>query len=145
MTTPVVTDHLDFEVPFYDVDSCDVVWHGHYLKYFERARCQLLDRIGYNYRDMRQDGFFFPVVDLHIRYAEALRFGQRCRVETTVLEWENRLRIRYLIEDRETGQRLTKAETTQVAVSVETGQLCFETPSGLAAGITTALENRTAR
>ena len=39
--------HADvmIEVPFHDVDTMNVVWHGHYLKYFEIARCKLLDQI----------------------------------------------------------------------------------------------------
>ena len=37
------------EVPFHDVDTMHVVWHGHYLKYFEVARCKLLDQFNYNY------------------------------------------------------------------------------------------------
>ena len=33
--------HLDTDVtvPFFDVDSMNVVWHGHYVKYLEIARC----------------------------------------------------------------------------------------------------------
>ena len=33
---------IPVEVPFFDVDSMDVVWHGHYVKYLELARCALL-------------------------------------------------------------------------------------------------------
>jgi acyl-CoA thioester hydrolase len=38
--------HVDTEilVPFFDVDSMNVVWHGHYVKYLEVARCALLER-----------------------------------------------------------------------------------------------------
>ena len=40
--------HVDSEivVPFFDVDSMHIVWHGHYVKYLEVARCALLDRLG---------------------------------------------------------------------------------------------------
>jgi len=107
------------------------VWHGHYAKYLERARCQLLDKIGYNYQAMREDGYVFPIVDMHLRYAEALKFTQKCRVETTLLEWENRLRIRYRISDAGTGRRLTTAHTVQVAVELETGKLVFDCPPTL--------------
>jgi acyl-CoA thioesterase FadM len=33
----------------FDVDTMNVVWHGHYVKYLEVARCALLDKIGHNY------------------------------------------------------------------------------------------------
>ena len=36
--------HIDTQilVPFFDVDTMHVVWHGHYIKYLEVARCALL-------------------------------------------------------------------------------------------------------
>ena len=37
---------VELEVPFHDVDVMHVAWHGHYVKYFELARCALLRRFG---------------------------------------------------------------------------------------------------
>ncbi|WP_258031844.1 acyl-CoA thioesterase [Campylobacter concisus] len=37
------------KVAFFDVDSMEVMWHGNYVKYLEMARCELLDKLGYNY------------------------------------------------------------------------------------------------
>ena len=45
------------EIPFHDVDMMEIAWHGHYVKYFEIARCKLLDKIEYNYSQMRDSGF----------------------------------------------------------------------------------------
>ena len=33
---------------FYDLDPMGVVWHGHYARFMEQARCELLDKIGYH-------------------------------------------------------------------------------------------------
>ena len=35
---------VEIEIPFHDVDMMEVAWHGHYVKYFEIARCALLDQ-----------------------------------------------------------------------------------------------------
>ena len=67
---------VEIRVPFYDVDSINVVWHGHYVKYLEEARCQLLDCLGYGYEAMRASGYVWPVIDLQLRYAHAAQFGQ---------------------------------------------------------------------
>ena len=37
---------VELEVPFHDVDMLQLVWHGHYYKYFELARTQLLRQRG---------------------------------------------------------------------------------------------------
>ena len=125
----MIDDIIEIKAPFFDVDSCNVVWHGHYVKYFEEARCALLDKIGYNYQHMREDGFVFPVVDLQVRYVKPLQFAQTFRVQSTLVEWHNRLKIKYLIRDADTGDKLTKGHTVQVAVEIATGVMQFESPA----------------
>lgn len=43
---------FEIEVPFFDVDSMHIVWHGNYVKYLETARCAFLSAIGYDYNEM---------------------------------------------------------------------------------------------
>lgn len=115
-------------IPFHDVDSMEVVWHGHYAKYFELARCQLLDDIGYSYRAMRASGFAWPVVEMHIKYAQALVFEQQIKVSACIVEWEHRLKIGYRITDVPSGRSLTKGYTVQVALDIAKAELQFESP-----------------
>jgi acyl-CoA thioester hydrolase len=122
---------VDIEVPFYDVDPMLVVWHGHYVKYFEQARCALLRRIDYDYPAMQASGYLWPVVELHMKYVHSARYGQRLRARATLLEYENRLKIGYLIIDRETGERVTKGHSVQVAVHAATRELQFVSPQVL--------------
>jgi len=116
------------KIPFHDVDAACVAWHGHYIKYFELARCALLDKIDYNYMQMSASGYFWPVIDLQARYIQPVRFQQKIRVRATLKEWENRLLISYLIEDLETSQRLTKGRTIQVAVRMDNGEMQLASP-----------------
>jgi acyl-CoA thioester hydrolase len=115
-------------VPFHDIDSVGIAWHGHYAKYFELARCELLDSFNYGYDAMRESGYIWPVIDLNVRYIKPIRFGQRIVVQATLREWENRLLIEYLVTDADSGQRLTKGKTSQVAVDSRNGELCLASP-----------------
>jgi len=119
---------VDFTVEFYEVDSMKIVWHGNYINYMERARCALLNKINYNYMVMEQGGYAWPVVDIKVRYIRPLRFLQKARIEATLLEYENRLKISYKVTDAETGTLLTKAESTHMAVNTVTGESYFESP-----------------
>ncbi len=119
---------VELEIPFHDVDMMEVAWHGHYARYLEIARCKLFDQLDYNYRQMRDSGYSWPVIDMHIRYVQPLKFQQRVIVSAWVEEWENRLRIQYLISDAATGSRLTKGSTDQVAVSLATGEMALASP-----------------
>lgn len=119
---------IDLVVPFFDVDSLEVVWHGHYVKYLEVARCALLEDIGHDYVRMKDTGYAWPIIDLQVRYARAARFGQRLRVRAELVEWENRLKIHYTLSDAASGERLTRASTIQVAVRLADGEMQLVSP-----------------
>ena len=118
-------------VPFFDLDPMQIVWHGHYVKYLEMARCELLNKIGYNYPQMQASGYSWPVIDLQLRYVAAALFGQRLVCRADLVEWEHRLKINYLISDANSGKRLTRASSTQVAVDIASGEMCFASPAVL--------------
>lgn len=132
---------FEMEVPFYDVDSFRIVWHGNYPKYFEVARCQLLDKIGFPYKKMEETGYFFPVIDLQVRYLEPLRFEQKITVNAVLKSWENKLVINYLITDSLSGARLTKASTSQVAVLMPEHITQFQSPPELIEKVEQALRD----
>ncbi|WP_101759768.1 thioesterase family protein [Oceanicoccus sp. KOV_DT_Chl] len=119
-------------VPFHDVDMMTYAWHGHYVKYFEIARCELLNKIDYNYLQMHDSGYMWPVIDMRIQYVRPAKFGMDVIVKASLVEYENRLRIDFLITDAETGLKLTKAYTCQVAVDMATQEMCFVSPAILA-------------
>ncbi len=124
----VLQAEVEMLVPFFDVDSMDVVWHGHYVKYFEVARCALLERIGHNYQQMRDAGYAWPIIDVQLRYMRGAHFNQRIVVRADLVEWENRLKINYLIRDAETGERMTRGSTVQVAVEIASGEMLLASP-----------------
>ncbi len=122
---------IELVVPFHDVDAMQVIWHGHYFKYFELARCALLQGIDYDYPQMQASGYLWPVVEVQVKYVRPARYGQRLGVRAELLEWENRLKIGYLIRDAAGGERLTKGWTIQVAVHAASGELQFVSPAVL--------------
>jgi acyl-CoA thioester hydrolase len=136
----VLSVETEVLVPFFDVDWMDVVWHGHYVKYLEIARCALLAEIGHDYRQMREAGYVWPVIDLQLRYVRSARFGQRLVASAELVEWRNRLKIHYLIRDAASGERMTRASTVQVAVTTA-GEMQLLSPRVLI----DAVERRLAR
>lgn len=119
------------EIPFFDVDSYRIVWHGNYPKYFEIARCQLLEEIGFPYSKMEQTGYFFPVIDLRVRYVKPIVFKQNVKVSATLKDWEHKLVIDYLIHDADNGKKLTKGQSQQVAVLMPDNITQFQSPREL--------------
>lgn len=117
------------EVAFSDVDVMAVVWHGHYLKYLEAARWRLMDRLGYGYEAMRDSGYLWPVIETHVRHIRGAAFGDRLAVTASLVEWQNRLAVNYLVLDARTQARVARARTVQVAVHGNSGELQFVSPA----------------
>lgn len=119
---------VTLQIQFYDLDPMGVVWHGRYTQYLETARCALFELFKYGYEAMQTSGYAWPVTDLHIRYINPITLGQHIKVCAALVEWENRLKVDYLITDAKTDKRLTRASTVQVAVDMTTQAMCFASP-----------------
>jgi len=124
----VLQAEVEILVPFFDVDMMEIVWHGHYVKYFEQACCALLDKLDHGYPQMRDSGYAWPVIDLQLRYIRGATFGQRISVCADLVEWENRLKIHYLISDTASGERMTRGSSVQVAVEIASREMQLASP-----------------
>jgi acyl-CoA thioester hydrolase len=114
-------------VPFHDADPAGVAWHGNHFKYFDLARCALLAKIGYGYREMTQTGLVWPVISTEVKYIRPLPYHARIGVVAQLLEWEYRLKIGYVITDA-SGARAAVAHTVQVAVDAKNGEMQLGAP-----------------
>jgi len=125
---PDLSHEVALSPAFHDLDPMDVVWHGNYPKYLEIARCALLARFNYDYPQMRESGFAWPIVDMRLKYVKSATFQQQLIVRAEIVEWENRLKIDYRIRDAASGTVLTKAHTIQVAVDMATREMRYVCP-----------------
>lgn len=124
----IIADEYRLTVPFYDVDQMGVVWHGNYVKYFEKARCQLLDKFAYGYNAMQQSGYAWPIVDMKIKYISPVFFESKLCIKTVLKDYENGLLIDYQIFDEKNNVRTTKGQTRQVAVDIKTREMLICSP-----------------
>ncbi len=122
---------VEIRVPFYDLDPLGVVWHGNYYKYFELARAEFMRSIDFDIKEMRHSGYSWPVTKSHCSYVSPLRYDMRAMVRAELQEEEHRLVLRYRIKEKETGKVLAKGYTAQVAVHMDTWEMCLITPDVL--------------
>lgn len=136
----VLRTEIEVEVPFHDVDIAGVAWHGHYAKYLENARWALMHRIGYGLDQMVESGYGWPVIELELRYLRFSRFRDRLRVSASMVEWENRLVLHYLIVDAANGERVARGRSVQVAVEIASREMQFVSPRVLVERVDAALQ-----
>jgi len=135
----VLPVEIEATVAFHDVDLARVAWHGHYLKYFENARWALMDRLGYGLDTMLGKAEGWPIVSLEVKYLRPSRFGDILRVRAGLVEWESRLVINYLATNAATGERVARAQTTQVLVDMSTGAMRYALPDEFIARVQAAV------
>jgi acyl-CoA thioester hydrolase len=135
---------IEVTVAFHDIDVVGVMWHGHYLKYLETARWSLMDKLDFGFDVMVASGYSWPIVEMHVKYVQAARLGQRLSVRASLIEWEHRLTVNYLVARADNHERLARARSMQVAVDARTNALQFVTPQPLLERVQRALGARAA-
>jgi len=133
----------EISVEFYDLDPLRVVWHGNYINYFEAGRRALLEKIGYSYDEMEKSGYAFPVIEVSAKYLSSLKLSDKARVKAILVEYENRLLIRYEIRNAQTGVLTTKGSSTQMAFDIKKNDSCFVCPSILVEKVEALIKRET--
>ncbi|WP_372881584.1 acyl-CoA thioesterase [Psychromonas sp.] len=123
-----LTAEVILTTSFQDADPMGVIYHGNYFRFFEESRRVLMEKIGYTYREMQASGYVWPVIDSYVKYVKAIPYNHQIRITATLSEWEHRLRVDYVIYDAQTGARMTKGYTRQVAVTLDSQEMCFASP-----------------
>ena len=103
---------ITFRVRYAETDQSGVVHHSVYPVWFEMGRVELLRGSGITYKEMERQGFFFVIVDLHIRYRQPARFDDDLELET---RRSNKTKVtvehNYLLTRRSDGELLTEGST----------------------------------
>jgi acyl-CoA thioester hydrolase len=115
-------------IPFHDVDVMNIAWHGHYLKYFELARTELMKLVNLDWPELKDNRIAMPVVEAHSHYRKAIRYDQEIEVEASITEFSfPELIIQYRILSTE-GDTLSSGSTRQVYMNTEDQKTYFLVP-----------------
>ena len=107
-------------VRFNEVDEWGMVWHGHYVAWFEVGRMALLRRFDLLPGQIVDLGYIAPVVHLECDYKHPGVSGDRIVIRTTVDKPEiAALTFRFEILFREDRKLLARGKTTQVLLTNE--------------------------
>jgi acyl-CoA thioester hydrolase len=108
------TGEVTIRIPFHDVDVMNVAWHGHYWKYFERARTELMQSLGLDWPVLKAHHIAMPVVDARAQYRRPLLYDEEYRVTASLDEYHYpEMLIDYRILSS-SGRLHAQAQTRQV-------------------------------
>src|SRR6185312_1833338 len=111
-------------VRFNEADPLGIVWHGHYVRYFEDGREAFGEKYGLRYLDIYEFGYTVPVVKIDCNYRRSLRYGDRVIVETTLINTAAaKLKFEYKLFNAATGELVADGTTLQVFLDIATSTL----------------------
>jgi acyl-CoA thioester hydrolase len=120
-----------FEVRFPEVDSYGVVWHGHYVQYFEVARNALCAAFGLTPADALAHGYKVPITNVTMDLRRPARLDDRLSVTARLVPPETaKLVMSYEIRRETTGELLATGRTEQVLLS-PSGELLLTFPAAV--------------
>lgn len=73
----------EINVRFNEVDSLQIVWHGHYINYFEDGREGFGKEFGLSYLDIFNEGYRVPLVHIDCQFKRPIAYGDTIEVHTT--------------------------------------------------------------
>ena len=122
-------------VRFQEVDALRVVWHGHYLGYFEDGRQAFGRRFTLTYQDLLALGYVVPLVHVEVDYVAPAKLDDLLRIETRLHPSPKALlQFTYRILRDEDGQLLARGRSIQTFLTSEAEpQLVLSRPEALEA------------
>lgn len=113
-----ITHDTHLRVRYGEVDSMGVVYHGHYLVYFELGRTEMLRSLGATYREVEAEGTLLFVIEAGLKFLRSARYDDHLTVRTRLASVRG-VRLRFEYEVLRDEERLASGFTVLAACDPE--------------------------
>jgi acyl-CoA thioester hydrolase len=70
------------KIYYEDTDAGGIVYYANYLKYFERARTEMIYSLGYDHKKLNEEDVYIVVRSCHADYEKPVKFEEEVNVVT---------------------------------------------------------------
>lgn len=121
---------IEVLIRFNEADPLGIVWHGHYIRYFEDGREAFGTRYGIGYLDFFKQGVVVPIVHADCHYKKSLKFGDTVVVESTYHPCEAaKIVFTYQLFNKADQSLVATGTTTQVFLDKDAQTLLLNNPA----------------
>ena len=122
-------EKTEVAVRFNEADPLGIVWHGHYIRYFEDGREAFGHAHGLSYLDFYKQGFIVPIVSVNCDYKRSLRYGDKMLIETKyVPSPAAKIIFHYRLFNTKTEELVASGTSVQVFLEQKTSLLQLTNP-----------------
>ena len=75
------------KINYYETDKMGIVHHSNYIRFFEEARCSLLEEFNLPYDLMEEKGIMSPVLGISCQYKQHVTFGDIIEIRAYIKEF----------------------------------------------------------
>lgn len=98
---------------YYETDQMGVIHHSNYLRWFEEARVDWMDRLGIGYDGLEAEGIVIPVLSAACEYKSMVRFGETVAIHLSISALSgSRMTVAYRVLNTATGELRTTGTTS---------------------------------
>lgn len=124
----MLSEFTKINVRFHEVDSLRIVWHGHYLKYFEDGREAFGRKYGIGYMDVFSAGLLTPLVKISCEYKRPVKYNDDVMLETRFINTEAaKVMFEFILFNETTKEVYATGESTQIFLN-EKNELMLTPP-----------------
>jgi acyl-CoA thioester hydrolase len=105
----------EIKVRFSEIDVLGIVWHGHYIKFFEDGREAFGKQYGLGYLDIYKHQLTIPLIDIQVYFKKIVKYDDTVIVETRfVNNRAAKIIFTYKIYRKSDGLLVATGKSTQV-------------------------------
>ena len=75
-------------INYYETDQMAIVHHSNYIRFFEEARLDMMDKYDLNYKKIEDMGIIIPVMSVECKYIVPLHFGDNVQIHTKLEKFD---------------------------------------------------------
>ncbi|MCC7232889.1 MAG: acyl-CoA thioesterase [Bacteroidia bacterium] len=120
---------IQIRVRYGETDRMGYVYYGNYAEYFEVARVETLRNIGFNYKQLEEQGVMLPVLNYSVKYIRPAFYDDLLTIRTVITKLPTaRIHFEYEIYN-EKDELINTAETTLVFINRNSNRPCPAPPA----------------
>lgn len=98
---------------YYETDQMGIIHHSNYIRWFEEARLDFMEKMGLSYDKVEEMGIIIPVLSASCQYKTMVRYNDVVDIHTEITRFSGvKMTVIYRVTDHESGELRCTGETS---------------------------------
>ena len=105
--------HYERRAQYYETDQMGIIHHSNYIRWFEEARLNFMEEIGFPYSKVEDLGIIIPVLAVNCQYKTMVHYNDIVDIYTKITKFTGvKMTIEYRVIDQATGELRCTGESS---------------------------------